>query len=74
MKCPFCGNEMAEGKLSGDGRCKVRWDAKDEKPSLMDKALGIGTVDAKYKLFKFEIDAMYCYDCKKMIIDTSLAK
>lgn len=39
----------------------------------MDKVLGIGTIDAIYKLFKFEIDATYCYECKKMIIDTNLA-
>ena len=46
MICPFCGNEMVKGILSGDGRSPVVWKQGDKKTSTIDKIVGIGTVTA----------------------------
>lgn len=75
MKCPFCGGEMQEGSLSGDGRSRVRWEAdNEEKAGLLEKALGKGAVSAEYSLSKFKMRGSYCPACKKMILDADIEK
>lgn len=74
MICPFCGEDMKKGTLSGDGRSKVRWFTDSEKARLGDIITGKGTVTAKYTLTKFEIESYYCQKCKKMIFDTEVSK
>ena len=75
MKCPYCGAEMLEGILSGDGRSPVTWKQGDRKAGLMDRITGTGTVTAaKRNLVTFTIEAAYCPDCGKMIFDTGVTK
>lgn len=74
MKCPVCDKEMRKGVLSGDGRSKVFFESEDEKLGMMDKLCGKGMIDAKYTLSKFEIQADYCDECRKMIFSTGLSK
>ncbi len=73
MICPYCGKEMREGLLTGDGRSALRWSDNDEKLSIFDKLGGKGTVEsAQYNWAAFKLDAVYCSDCKKLIIDTDI--
>ena len=74
MKCPFCNNEMVSGVMSGDGRRQILWQPNDEKLGFMDRLVGKGALDAKYKMAKFEINTEYCSSCKKMIFDTDISK
>ena len=75
MKCPYCGAEMPEGILSGDGRSPVTWKQGGKKAGLMDQIIGTGTVTAARRtLTAFTIDAAYCPDCRKMIFDTGVTK
>ena len=75
MTCPFCGSEMEQGILSGDGRSRVSWKQGDQKTGMMDSIAGIGTVTAaRYTLTAFTIEAFYCRMCKKMIFDTDVTK
>ena len=75
MICPFCGREMQEGILSGDGRSGVVWRVGDKKASFIDKLGGLGRVTAaKHTLTSFTIQSYYCDICKKMIFDTDIQK
>jgi len=75
MICPFCGNEMVKGILSGDGRSPVVWKQGDKKTSTIDKIVGIGTVTAaKRTLASFTIESFFCRECQKMIFDTDVTK
>lgn len=74
MKCPYCGEEMKKGILSGDGRSKVRWISDEEQVGVFDKLAGKGMVDAKYTPTKFEIESCYCSRCHKMIFDADVVK
>ena len=75
MICPFCGNEMDKGILSGDGRSLVVWKKGSKKTSAMDKIVGAGTVTAaKRTLTSFTIETFFCRDCHKMIFDTDVTK
>lgn len=46
MICPFCGKEMEQGALSGDGRSNVWWET-GEKRSVRDLLAGKGMVELK---------------------------
>jgi len=73
MKCPYCGEEMRNGMLIGDGRAKVRWQSSDNKIDMFDKMVTEkGCIDAKYSLTKFEIMSDYCDKCSKIIIETKV--
>ena len=74
MKCPYCGSEMQEGRLTGDGRSRVHWVPDGEKLTVADRLTGRGLVDAKYHLSEFVIRAQYCAGCEKMIFDTKIQK
>ena len=75
MICPFCGKEMRDGILSGDGRSPVTWKQGEKKAGLIDKITGAGTVTAaKRNLVTFTIEARYCPDCHKMIFDTDVTR
>ena len=75
MICPFCGNEMQKGVLSGDGRSQVTWKQGDRKAGIMDRIAGTGIVTAaKKNLVIFTIESHFCPDCKKMIFDTDITK
>ncbi|MBQ6042046.1 MAG: hypothetical protein IJL32_14895 [Oscillospiraceae bacterium] len=75
MKCPFCGKEMQQGVLSGHDRSQITWKAGEQSASLFDRMMGNGKLTAaKYGLASFSIEAYYCDDCKKMILDTDIQK
>lgn len=73
MYCPYCKSKMEKGIISGDGRRKVRWYKDGKKIGLFDKMAGIGLIDAKYTLTKFEIESYYCAECHRMIFDTEIS-
>lgn len=78
--CPYCGNNMIHGVLSGDGRSGLYWNKGEKANSFIDKIGGSGKVMAvKYKPSEllpasFNVEAEYCSSCKKMIIDTEISK
>ncbi|MBR4501187.1 MAG: hypothetical protein IKP22_04785 [Clostridia bacterium] len=73
MQCPFCGQEMQQGILSGDGRSNVCFKAGDKKTGWFDSMMGTGKLTAvKHTLVSFSIEAFFCDRCKKMIIETDI--
>lgn len=76
MICPFCGEEMEKGILSGDGRSSISWKPGDKKASFAEKFLGdAGSVTAvKYTLASFTIESYFCSVCQKMIFDTDIKR
>ena len=73
MLCPYCGKEMKRGIMSGDGRQGITWKEGEKPAGFIDKLCGEGIVTvAKWKLTQFTIEADFCPDCKKMIIDTDV--
>ncbi len=75
MQYPYCKSEMSSGDIIGDGRTKVRWQAKGEKLSLLDKAITEkGCIKAGYSLTQFKLSGEYCKSCNKIIIDTGVLK
>ncbi|MBQ4640914.1 MAG: hypothetical protein IJB69_10440 [Clostridia bacterium] len=73
MKCPYCDQEMRPGVLNGDGRSAVRWKEGSKKTPFFDMLAGIGKVKGvKYKMVSFHIDAWYCKDCRKIIMDAEV--
>ena len=75
MKCPYCGNEMMNGALIGDGRTKVRWHNEGEKICNLEKITSEkGMIEAKYTLTTVTIKGYYCDKCEKIIIDSKVKK
>ena len=73
MECPYCKKEMKKGILSGDARQGIAWKEGDKKASMFDKLGGSCKLTAaKCGLSTFTIQAHFCPDCKKMIIDTDV--
>jgi hypothetical protein len=68
MKCPYCEKEMISGTIYGD-RYRMGWMPKNKKLILaiwMNKPIKLGEW---YGFGRSRVDADYCYNCKKMIID-----
>lgn len=75
MECPYCKKEMKKGILSGDARQGIAWKEGDKRASMLDRMGGAHRLTAaKSNLSTFKIEAHFCADCKKMIIDTDVAK
>ena len=75
MECPYCGNEMQTGVLSGNDRSQITWKSGEKEASLFDKLMGNGKLTAaNYGAASFSVAANFCDACKKMIIDTDVAK
>lgn len=74
MKCPYCGNEMEHGIMSGDGRSGVHFAPEGKKLTLGDKLTGVGALKVKHRFTTFLIEADYCEKCKKMILDVEVGK
>lgn len=64
MQCPYCNNEMQEGYISTNGRTSVNWKPDNEQSE--PKKIRLSPAD----FYMIEIDAFYCDNCKKIIIDT----
>lgn len=76
-KCPYCGKDMIIGELNGDGRSSVRFEADDDKLSVLDRMVTEkGSVSSAKHTFagKFHIPAFFCNCCDKIIIDTKVKK
>jgi len=75
MLCPYCNKEMTPGEILGDARRCVRFHPEGVKYTFSDKLCGIGQLTAlRTKCVIFHIPANYCPGCRKMIIDTEVAK
>lgn len=78
MKCPYCDGEMQHGKLSGDGRSRVRFVREGEKLSWAETFVGVNTVTTNngsgLGFWKFNIDGDYCEKCRKIILDAEVGK
>ena len=73
MQCPYCGQEMQQGILSGDGRANVCWKAGEKKAGWFESAMGTGKLTAvKYTPASFRIEAHFCSRCRKMILETDV--
>ncbi len=68
MQCPYCGNEMLDGKLLGDHKA-LRWQPQDKKMLFGLWACGGLTVGSHTPTQRAEARAWYCSYCKKLIID-----
>lgn len=72
MKCPFCGKEMQQGTLSGDGRSALCWET-DKKLGFFDRLGGKGTVETERTVWgKFRIQGEYCPACEKLIFSARI--
>lgn len=75
MRCPFCGDEMRSGVLSGDGRTNVCWKEGDKKTGFLDSMMGTGKLTVvRHTLASFVMEADFCEHCKKMIIETDIQR
>jgi len=73
MNCPYCNKEMKKGVVSGDGRSTVIFSEGDKPTKLLDRLDGSGALlSQKRILSRFTIDACFCKDCRKLIIDTDV--
>ena len=70
MKCPYCSREMKKGVVRGDGRTPVKFMAEGENPGLF--YTGQRLTNVRYDLTQFEIQANYCGNCGKRILDARL--
>lgn len=70
MKCPYCGNEMALGRISALGATIYLWHPAG---SGMDpkKAVRLGQKHSFRNLISDATlnQAYYCGDCKKVVVD-----
>lgn len=69
MNCPYCENEMVEGKILGD-RYMLKWMPADKKKTLgifANNSINVGSkgglVGRPYAV------ASYCKECNKMVVD-----
>lgn len=75
MNCPYCSKEMTPGEILGDPRSSVRFQPEGVKYTFGDTLCGIGKLTAaRNKFSAFHIPANYCPSCRKLIIDTEVAK
>ena len=78
MKCPYCNEEMQHGRLSGDGRSRVRFVQEGKKLSWADDLTGVGVVKtnkgSNTSFWKFWLEADYCEKCRKIIMDAEVGK
>lgn len=72
MKCPYCGKEMRLGQIEADNTLAWKPDGERVVGSTRWAKSQHSIVLAKYFLLApASIDAFYCDDCKKIIIDTA---
>ncbi|MDF2485493.1 MAG: hypothetical protein K0R46_1661 [Herbinix sp.] len=71
MKCPYCGDEMASGCITGDGRMPFQWyPDSDMQKGFWDRITTMHEVLAKASIItKTKLRGYQCLACKKIIID-----
>lgn len=74
MNCPFCGEEMEEGKVEHIDRGYLRWCPEEIKYSLVDRLEGKGRVKFEDTFPYSSAHGYYCYKCEKLILDTKIKK
>ena len=70
MKCPYCGREMEAGSIQADNR--LSWTPEGESPwgkTRWAKSPGSVELAPYYLLAPAEVEAFYCPDCRKIVID-----
>ena len=67
MKCPYCGQEMARGLVTGNCS-RLFWVPGEKLPFFyVDKE---GTMDLSFKVFRgARVRSEYCAACKKIVMD-----
>lgn len=76
MNCPYCSAPLQAGTIRFDGRTLMRWLPEGKKVGFWDSLGGVGQLTAaQYPLFaNGKLPGHYCSSCKKLIIDTDVAK
>lgn len=70
MKCPYCGKEMRVGQISADNLLSWTPDGEHASGGTRWAKSPNSIVLAKYYLLApASVDAFYCEDCKKIVID-----
>lgn len=71
MNCPYCGKEAVKGYI--DSRDEIVWKKGDWRGIFMDDVFYYDTVPlAEYSWLRASaVEAFYCPDCKKIVIDAS---
>ena len=77
MECPYCGRQMTEGQLLGHTKGSLRFLSKEnaQKSSadrFWDSLGGVGLVKGAGAFSGYRIDAQFCRNCKKMILDVDI--
>lgn len=79
MTCPYCDKEMQKGTISGIRTGGLQWLPEEKSSDVwekLDRAMGVtGRIEAaRYNFAGFQIDAHYCKDCQKLIVDTAISQ
>lgn len=76
MLCPYCGAEMIDGNLSCDGRSSLIFSPGDKRLGFCELIGGTGKLtEAKQVPWSgILVKADFCRPCRKIIIDTDVAK
>lgn len=72
--CPYCQKEMKKGFVEGDARSRLKWAPEDISASpfcrtLSDANACIALTEFSWIKSLSRVEADYCENCKKIIID-----
>ena len=78
MTCPYCDKEMQKGTVSGF-KGGLQWLPEEKSSDVwekLDRAMGVtGQIEAaRYHFGGFQMEAHYCENCQKLIVDTAISK
>lgn len=68
ITCPYCQNNMMKGAIRRD-RYALKWVPNEDNKNIFSALLCKGIVLDGGIMGKGFVDANYCRDCKKIIID-----
>lgn len=85
MNCPYCGQEMQHGQITGSKVLRLsppadppgnlhRISAEENRKTLHGAGLNGEILDVPYAGLALWIPADYCRSCKKMIFDTDIIR
>lgn len=76
-KCPYCQNEMEKGFVEGNGRSGLSWAGENINKNVLfrtlsdENSLVILSEAAGNRLEFSRVEAYYCENCKKIIINVN---
>lgn len=76
-KCPYCQSEMEKGFVEGNGRSGLSWAGENINKNVLFRTLSdenslVILSDATGSRLEFSrVEAYYCGNCKKIIIDVN---